>query len=523
MGDVYLAEHTAIGKPVAIKVLNADLAHRPELVERFLLEARSASMVRHDNIVDITDFGHLEDGTPFFVMEYMAGEDLRSKLAREGRLSWAQAKPLVLQILAALAAAHDAGVIHRDMKPDNCFCLARHDDEGRRRPDLIKVMDFGIAKVVTDGHDQDLTQTGVVIGTASYMSPEQAQSHGLDARTDIYSVGVILYQMLTGGVPFKASGFMGVLSKHITETPEPLEIRCPEVDAGEELSAIVMRALAKDPSERPSTAREFAGLLRAQTDVQPARGRAGASGPRPWIKVALGAGALIVLGVTGMFLAPVLRGGTAEAGEASGFGAAQLDVVRDDDGGPLASADPRFSAPGRRDGDGLLAMAPESNADEVGEPAEAEAELAPAEPASPEPLAEAPAPKPTPAPTKRRKSSKKRRGDRGGTAKASSAEADPLAGASGDDTESPIFARKLHPAISKLEGVAVVCGQQHGGLPGVEVKVRLTVTAQGAVDAVVAKPFSGTPLGKCIEKAMRDYDMGRGAPASRTVSVPVRR
>jgi len=516
MGEVYLAEHTTIGKLVAIKILNAELAHRPALVERFLIEARSASMVRHDNVVDITDFGHLDDGTPFFVMAYLQGEDLRAKINSRGRLPWAETKPLVLQILAALQAAHDAGVIHRDMKPDNCFCLPRKDDDGASLGEQVKVMDFGIAKVVTDGHDHELTQTGVVIGTASYMSPEQAQSLELDHRTDIYSVGVILYQMLTGSVPFKATGFMGVLSKHITDPPEPPHERCPEADISPQLEAVILRALAKKPDDRPASARAFAEELRAQPDVQ-----LWSTPQRPLRKVALAVGGLAVLALVGAWVGPKLAGGAQPP-------SATADPFEDDDDdGPLAmagDAQARFPEAGTQTEEGLVAMKaepPESDPNEpnpsLGDPAETEIE-------APDPDPE-PDPDPVPRDTSSKKAPKKtpkknptpsktpnpKSGGAGG-----SAPLDDLVG--GKPSPAP---RDMQQPGRDLAAAAKTCGARHGGLPGVSAKVRLSVGPSGDAKAQVLKPLAGTPLARCIEDAMSKHDYGEGQARTVTVAASV--
>ncbi len=283
MGEVFLAEHAAIGKHVAVKILSEDFARKPRIVQRFLQEARAASLIRHENVVDITDFGHTPSGLPFLTMEYLDGEDLKAMLRREIRLPWPRARRILLQVLAALEVAHNNGVIHRDIKPDNCFRLTRGDNV-----DFIKVLDFGIAKVLGDEIDQALTQTGVVMGSAEYMSPEQAKSEPIDARTDLYAVGVILYQMLTGRVPFRANGFMGTLSKHIMEPPPLPRQVAPEAKISRQLEQLVLRALAKDPGQRFQSAREFIVALRAL--------RAGpvvASRTAWW---SLGLGALLCLG-----------------------------------------------------------------------------------------------------------------------------------------------------------------------------------------------------------------------------------
>jgi serine/threonine-protein kinase len=302
MGEVFLAEHTAIGKQVAIKILSEDFARKPRIVQRFLQEARASSAIRHENVVDITDYGHTPSGLPFLAMEYLVGEDLKATLRREGWLPWPRARRMVLQLLAALAAAHRHGVIHRDIKPENCFRLQRGDN-----PDFIKVLDFGIAKVVGEDVDQHLTQTGVVMGTAEYMSPEQARSDAIDARTDLYAVGVILFEMLTGRVPFRANGFMGTLSKHIMEPPPSPRQVAPLADISRALERVVLRALAKEPSERYPSAEAFAAALRALPPFDD-----GVARPprRSWPA----AGMAMVLGVVGL-LRWAIPGGPAEGFE----------------------------------------------------------------------------------------------------------------------------------------------------------------------------------------------------------------
>ncbi|MCA9719203.1 MAG: serine/threonine protein kinase, partial [Myxococcales bacterium] len=187
MGTVYLAEHITIHKRCAIKVLSSEYANKQDLIDRFLQEARAASMISHENVVEITDFGTAPNGSVFFVMEWLDGEDLSSTVEREGALPWTRVKPIALQICRALGAAHDKGIIHRDMKPENCFRVKRSTSN-----DFIKVLDFGIAKVTTDdGEGKGLTKTGMIFGTPEYMSPEQAQGIRVDHRADIYAVGVI--------------------------------------------------------------------------------------------------------------------------------------------------------------------------------------------------------------------------------------------------------------------------------------------------------------------------------------------
>ena len=208
MGDVYLATHLKIDKKVAVKVLAPEQMRRTRTVNRFLQEAKAASKIRHPNVVDITDYGEAE-GCAFFVMEYLEGEDLSQMLKRIGRIEWERAKRIATQLLEALSAAHKAGIIHRDIKPHNCFITPTD-----RERDFVKVIDFGIAKL-REGTGEQLTRTGTIVGTAEYMSPEQGLGQELDGRSDLYSVGIILFRMLTGEVPFKAANPMGVLYHHI--------------------------------------------------------------------------------------------------------------------------------------------------------------------------------------------------------------------------------------------------------------------------------------------------------------------
>ncbi|MEZ4381516.1 MAG: serine/threonine-protein kinase [Nannocystaceae bacterium] len=247
MGVVYLAEHVTIRKRCAIKVLSDEFANKPDIVDRFLQEARAASMIAHENVVEITDFGQTPSGSVFFVMEMLQGEDLSATIHREGALPWERVRPMMLQICRALQAAHDSGIIHRDMKPENCFRVERSGTK-----DFIKVLDFGIAKVTSDeGEGKGLTKTGMIFGTPEYMSPEQAQGQRVDHRADIYAVGVILYELLTGQTPFTADTFMGVLSKHMFEVPPSPSAVAPEgVKIPRPVEAVILKALQKDPNHR---------------------------------------------------------------------------------------------------------------------------------------------------------------------------------------------------------------------------------------------------------------------------------
>jgi len=247
MGAVYQAEHAVIGKRVALKVLFADLTRRNELVARFLQEAKSASRIGHENVIDISDFGQTPEGLVYIAMEFLEGQDLGRTLRTDRTMTWSRAQPILMQIAKALQAAHGKGIIHRDMKPENIFLVQR---EGR--PDFVKVLDFGIAKVVTSDESDGprLTQTGVIFGTPEYMSPEQAQGHPPDHRVDVYAVGCIMYQMLTGAVPFHAESFMGILTKHLLEPVVPPRQRRPDLEIPADVEAVCLRAMEKDRDKR---------------------------------------------------------------------------------------------------------------------------------------------------------------------------------------------------------------------------------------------------------------------------------
>jgi serine/threonine protein kinase len=253
MGTVYLAEHAVIGKKVAIKVLKRDLAGHDSLVARFINEARANAVVGHPGIVDVFDVGTLPSGVPYIVMEYLQGESLSQRLAKAGPLPLETAATIAWETASAVGAAHAKGIIHRDLKPENLF-LAR--DPGAPEVERVKVLDFGIAKLHADPN-QINTQTGAVMGTPAYMSPEQCRGakDEIDQRTDIYSLGVILYEMLVGKPPFEGEAFGDLLLRHMTEPVTPPSARRPEVPAS--LNATVLRALAKRREERFSSMREL--------------------------------------------------------------------------------------------------------------------------------------------------------------------------------------------------------------------------------------------------------------------------
>src|SRR5262245_43935698 len=264
MGAVYLATHNVLEKQVALKVLHGEFARKPDLVERFMQEAKAASRIRHENVIDISDFGTTPEGLVHFAMELLSGHDLHDEIARSrpaGQLRPCQrSKRIFRQICAARSAAHARGIVHRGLRPENVYLVEFLGD-----PDFVKLLDFGIAKMteVAEG-DRKLTRTGMLFGTPEYMSPEQARGEPqVDARVDIYAMGCILFQLVTGRVPFEAENFMGVLSLHLTEPPPQIP---PEVfdriGAPRELAAVIAKALEKDRNARFQTIEEFANTVR---------------------------------------------------------------------------------------------------------------------------------------------------------------------------------------------------------------------------------------------------------------------
>ena len=256
MGAIYTARRIHIGDTVAVKVLRPEVVNDSQSRERFQREARAAAKLHHPNAVVVHDFGQDADGTTYIVMEYLEGRSLRDVMNDEKTMPLPQALSLTKQACAAIEAAHRLGIIHRDIKPDNIIVLDSHDGTPH-----VKILDFGIAKLLDRTNelgeiDPTLTQAGTVIGTPNYMSPEQCQGESLDARSDVYSLGIVLYEMLTGVQPFTAKNSTGIVIKHVTEKPRRLVSLNPYVPA--EVERVVLKALEKKPEARQQSALDLA-------------------------------------------------------------------------------------------------------------------------------------------------------------------------------------------------------------------------------------------------------------------------
>ena len=260
MGAVYRARQTTLGTTLAIKVLHPQLAGEPMFAARFLREAQAASRVDHPSSMRVVDFGEEPDGLLYIAMEYVDGKTLAKIIEESSPLPVARIVDIACQALAALAVAHDLGVIHRDLKPENIMVLEGQDDEGRTH-DIVKVCDFGVAKLLEGGsRAPSVTAQGVVVGTPEYMSPEQARGDALDARSDIYAMGVLLFHLMTGKVPFDSSTAFGTAFMHVNDEPTRPRLLNPGVDS--RLEAICLKAMRKRPEDRFASARELRGELR---------------------------------------------------------------------------------------------------------------------------------------------------------------------------------------------------------------------------------------------------------------------
>ena len=269
MGRVYLAEHVRMGRLSAVKVMSPSLAPTPDAIGRFNREAANASRINQPNVAAIYDFGETEDGTLYLAMEYVEGETLSAVLRREGPFSPTRAAEITGQIADGLTAAHHLGIVHRDLKPDNILVTRSHD--GR---EWVKIVDFGIAKAMHSDPEQNVTSLGMAVGTPEYMSPEQIAGEQLDARTDLYSLGLVLFNMLTSALPHPAMTSKHSLVLRLTARPRTLADVRPNVAWPARLQVALDRALAPEPDERFRSVAELAGVVRAAVGAPSMQGLA---------------------------------------------------------------------------------------------------------------------------------------------------------------------------------------------------------------------------------------------------------
>jgi serine/threonine-protein kinase len=317
MADVFLAEDQQLGRKVALKLLHRRFSADPDFVERFRREAQAAAGLQHPNVVSVYDRGSFED-TYYIAMEYLPGRSLKQLIRQEAPLDPIRAIDITIQILKAARFAHRRGVIHRDLKPHNVII----DDA-----DQAKVTDFGIARAGAS----DMTETGSIMGTAQYLSPEQAQGHAVSAGSDLYSVAVVLYEMLTGRVPFDGESAVTIALKHVSEAPTPPSVINPAVPA--ELEQVVMWALNKNPADRPTDADQFINALEAARSVI----QSGGTGQRTASMAALAA----VGGVGAAYGSPAAGGGVAPEAAI----AAYRQTAGDDTGSYYVDGEPREPPP----------------------------------------------------------------------------------------------------------------------------------------------------------------------------------
>ncbi|HEY6561885.1 MAG TPA: protein kinase [Polyangiaceae bacterium] len=257
MGRVYRAEQSVLGRTVAVKIIHPHLLSDENSAVRFMTEARAASQLNHPNSISVFDFGRTEDGQPYLVMEFLRGKDLARVAYEEGPLPFTRVVDVLRQVLAALSEAHELGIVHRDLKPENIVL-----EPLRRGGDFVKVLDFGLAKLKADAHAPSVTSPGIVCGTPDYMAPEQGRGDPIDGRSDLYAVGVILFQLLTGRLPFEAESPTQVVMMHLSiPVPDPRQV-APERSIPEPLVQTVFKALQKDATKRFQDAVEFADALR---------------------------------------------------------------------------------------------------------------------------------------------------------------------------------------------------------------------------------------------------------------------
>ena len=264
MGQVYLAEHVKMGRKSAVKVMNPGMVDNVDAISRFNREAANASRINHPNVAGIYDFGETADGLIYMAMEFVEGEPLTNIIKSAGHLPPMRASEISRQVAEGLSVAHEMGIVHRDLKPDNIMV-----GKGRQGSDMVKVVDFGIAKAAASDN-QKVTKTGMVVGTPEYMSPEQLSGDPLDARSDIYSLGLVTFNMLTGKLPFPSDSMQETMIMRLTDVPKRLGDMKPDIHWPEDVQAVMDKVLARDANERYSTASQYAHDLVEAIDRMPA-------------------------------------------------------------------------------------------------------------------------------------------------------------------------------------------------------------------------------------------------------------
>lgn len=266
---VFRADDFETEREVAVKVLLPKRLKQATRKERFLIEARAAFRIQHPNVVEVIDWGETTAGQPYIAMEYVQGESLKRYVRRRHVIPWLDAAPILLQICAAMGAAHEVDVIHRDLKPDNIVLVPQPNPQSAsggsavRQLPLVKVLDFGLAKLLEGPDARKLTQTGIVVGTPAFVAPEQIQGVSVDRRTDVYALGTIMYRMLCGAMPFSAANAIDLMRRHLSEPPQPPRKVNPLAPIPDGAGEIALKALAKSPDERYQTMEEMARAVAA--------------------------------------------------------------------------------------------------------------------------------------------------------------------------------------------------------------------------------------------------------------------
>ncbi|HEY9712334.1 MAG TPA: serine/threonine-protein kinase, partial [Chroococcales cyanobacterium] len=245
MAVLYLAHHISMEREVVVKVMHGDLLYRPEAIERFKRECKFVARLNHPNIISVYDFGFIADKQPYLVMEYLKGQSLADHLEDFGSFEVPVALKIISQVCYGLEEAHETGIIHRDLKPENIIL-----QEKSERPDWVKIVDFGIAHLLDNTELKRLTRVGFITGTPEYMAPEQFSDKQLDTRCDIYALGAVLFELLTGHPPFESEDCGALMAKHLLEPPKPISQLRADIPAGTKIEQIILKCLEKDPAKR---------------------------------------------------------------------------------------------------------------------------------------------------------------------------------------------------------------------------------------------------------------------------------